>query len=119
MGRNTRTRVTTTRKVGRTLDAGRPRAPRKASAPAPVSDPALPRVGPGLLLRPLLGLPPGMVFQRLARPLRGTSRRVARAAGAGPGRVEPAARGPLVAPTVPDRTWTAPGTFRFAGIARD
>ena len=74
---------------------GKGKPPRQASAPAPapVSDPGPPRLGPGIVLRTLRGLPPGRVLHRLARPLRGASRRVAHALGAGPGRVEPAAPG--------------------------
>jgi uncharacterized heparinase superfamily protein len=46
-------------------------------------------------------------------------RLIAHAAGAGPGRVEPAGVR-LIAPLpVPAGTWTPPGCFRFVGITRD
>jgi uncharacterized heparinase superfamily protein len=64
-------------------------------------------------------LPPGRVVDRLRRPLRGTSRRLAHALGVGPGRVEAAPLGRLAPPPVPDRTWTPPASFRFLGITRD
>ena len=84
-----------------------------------MSDPGPPSVGLGLALRTLRGLPPGRVLRRFARPLRGTSRRLAHVLGAGPGGVEPAAISRLDGLPVPERTWTPPASFRFLGVARD
>jgi len=58
-------------------------------------------------------------MHRLARPLRGISRRAAYRAGAGPGRVAPAALAPIVPPPLPGAVWTPPGFFEFVGISRD
>ena len=58
-------------------------------------------------------------MHRLARPLRGMSRRIAYRAGAGPGSVGPAAFALSVPPPVPGAVWTPPGRFAFAGIVRD
>lgn len=77
------------------------------------------RVGPGVLLRTVRWLPPGVVLRRLARPLRGSSRRFARACGAGPGPVEPAVLGSFPPAPVLDGTWEPPGRFHFLGITRD
>jgi len=59
------------------------------------------------------------VVARLARPLRGVSRRLAHAAGAGPGPVAAVALEGFVAPPVPSADWTPPGRFRFVGVERD
>ncbi len=74
---------------------------------------------PGLLFRTVRELPPGRVLRRLARPGRGLSRRLAHAAGAGPGNVAPEPIVDFAPPRVPESTWSPPGRFRLIGLERE
>ncbi|HZN55043.1 MAG TPA: alginate lyase family protein [Candidatus Polarisedimenticolaceae bacterium] len=77
-----------------------------------------PSVGPGLILRTILELPPGRVVRRVGRPLRGTRRRILRAIGAGPGPLAPAPVALAAGPPLPEAHWTPPASFRFVGLDR-
>jgi len=59
------------------------------------------------------------VLQRLSRPLRGSTRRLARSCGAGPGRATLEALGGPPPVPVPHGTWVPPGRFEFLGVTRD
>ena len=77
------------------------------------------RAGPGLLFRTIRELPAGRVLQRLARPARGAPRRLAHAAGLGPGPVVPADLPGFQAPPLPSGTWSPPSRFELLGVSRD
>ncbi len=84
----------------------------------PVPDPGAPAPSIGLILRTISRLPPKRVALRLARPLRGSARRLAHALGTGPGAARFASPA-LTEDPVPGRTLTPPSTFAFVGISRD